>query len=184
MKAIIISGGTPPSQKLITKEITQNCIIIAVDSGANCLYKYQTAPHYLIGDLDSINHTTLNFWINKNIPIEQHPCDKNATDSQLALQKAITLDVKEIVFLGCLGGNRVDHLLGALGLLTECLNLNIVASLKDDYQTITLLNHPITIHGKNKEMFSLQAYGEPVKNLSISGSKYELRNHELKWAMH
>lgn len=180
MKAIILAGGTPPSKKLLKKEITSKSTIIAADSGADCLWKYKITPDYLIGDFDSINNQALHFWIDKNIPIERHPQNKDMTDSQLALKKATALNIKEIVFLGCLGGKRVDHLLGAFGLLAECLDLSITAYLKDDYQNITLLNKPTIIHGKNKEIFSLQAYGEPVKNLSISGSKYELKSYELK----
>jgi thiamine pyrophosphokinase len=180
MKAIIVAGGTPPSKKLLKSEMTPKSVIIAVDSGADCLWKYQITPNYLIGDFDSIDDKALHFWANKNIPIERHPKDKDATDSQLALKKATALGVKEVVFLGCLTGKRIDHLLGAFGLLAKCLDLNIVACLKDDYQIINLLNQPKIIHGKNGEVFSLQAYGEPVKKLSISGGKYRLKNYELK----
>lgn len=180
MKTIIIAGGTPPSKKLLIEEIKPESIIIAADSGANCLWEYKIKPNYLIGDFDSIDDKVLNFWINKNISIERHSRNKDTTDSQLALKKALALGAKEIVFLGCLGGKRVDHLLGALGLLAECLNFKIASCLKDEYQIVTLLNQPTIIYGNNGKTFSLQAYGEPVKNLNISGSKYELKNHELK----
>lgn len=179
MKAVIVAGGTPPSQKLLNKEIISSTVI-AADSGANCLWKYQITPDYLIGDFDSIDNKILHFWENKKVSIERHPQNKDETDAQLALKKAASLGATEVVFLGCLGGKRTDHLLGALGLLTEASDLNIAACLKDDYQTITLLEEPTTIHGNNGEIFSLQAYGEPVKKLSISGSKYELKNYELK----
>ena len=180
MKAIIIAGGTPPSKKLLTKEITRNSIIIAADSGANCLYKYKITPDYLIGDLDSIDSKALNFLANKNIPIERYPCDKDLTDAELALKKALELKAKKIIFLGCLGGKRIDHLLGAFGLLLECSNLNIDAALKDDNQIVTLLKKSTTIYGKRGAIFSLQAYGETVSKLNIIGSKYTLKNHSLK----
>lgn len=180
MKTIIVAGGTWPSKKLLNKEVTAKNIIIAADSGANCLWEYQITPDYLIGDFDSIDSKILQLWENKKVSIERHPQNKDETDAQLALKKATSLGATEVVFLGCLGGKRVDHLLGALGLLTEASDLKIAACLKDDYQTITLLEEPTTIHGKSGEIFSLQAYGEPVKNLSISGSKYELKNYELK----
>lgn len=179
MKAVIIAGGTPPSQKLLNKEIIASSII-AADSGANCLWEYKTTPDYLIGDFDSIDSKILRFWENKKVSTERHPQNKDETDAQLALKKAASLGAIEIVFLGCLGGNRVDHLLGALGLLAEASDLNMAACLKDDYQTITLLDKSTVIHGKNGDFFSLQAYGGSVKNLNISGSKYELKNHELK----
>src|SRR3990170_548214 len=159
MKAIIIAGGTPPSKKLITKETTRSSIIIAADSGANCLWKYKIVPDYLIGDFDSINSKALNFLANKNIPIERYPCNKDLTDAQLALKKSLQLKAKKIIFLGCLGGKRIDHLLGAFGLLLECSNLNIDAALKDDNQIVTLLKKSTTIYGKRGAIFSLQAYG-------------------------
>jgi len=177
MDAIIIAGGTPPSKKLISKEITRSSVIIAADSGANCLWKYKIVPDYLIGDFDSINSKALNFLANKNIPIERYPCNKDLTDAQLALKKSLQLKAKKIIFLGCLGGKRIDHLLGAL---VECSNLNIDASLKDDYQTATLLKKSTIIYGKPGAIFSLQAYGGTVSKLSVSGSKYTLKNYSLK----
>lgn len=180
MKTIIVAGGAPPSLQLLNKDITPHSIIIAADSGANCLWEYQITPNYLIGDFDSIDKKVLDSWTNNRVTIEQHPVNKDKTDAQLALEKAINLGAKEIILLGCLGGKRIDHLLGAIGLLTKCMDLNIRACLKDDYQTITLLNKPTIICGKYGEVFSLLAYGEPIKSLSINGGKYELNNYNLK----
>ncbi len=107
MKIIIIAGGTPPSKKLLTKEITKNSIIIAADSGADCLWKYKIIPDYLIGDFDSIDKKALKFFKDKKVTIETFPVEKNLTDAEIALEKAIKLDsrchgnddLKEIVFL-------------------------------------------------------------------------------------
>lgn len=177
---IIIAAGAPPTKKLLTQEITSNSTIIAVDGGANCLRKYHIMPHYLIGDLDSIAANTLEFFTKQNLPVERYPRDKDTTDTNLALQKAISLGATKIVFLGCLGGKRTDHLLGALGLLATCLELKIPAYLKDDYQIISLLDSSTTISGNYGSVFSLQPYGYSVKNLTIRNSKYELNNYELK----
>lgn len=180
MKAIIVAGGTAPPKKLITRELTSKSVIIAADSGANCLWHYKILPDYLIGDFDSINKKILGSLKRSSTIIERHPCCKDLTDAQLALKKALELRAKAIVFLGCLGGKRVDHLLGALGLLLTCAKLKVDACLKDEHQTITLITKSTIIHGKSGDIFSLQAYGALVKNLSITGSKYELKNHLLK----
>lgn len=177
---IIIAAGTPPTKKLLNQEITTNSTIIAVDGGANCLKKYHIMPHYLVGDLDSIAANTLDFFTKLNLPIEQYSRNKDTTDTNLALQKAINLGATTITFFGCLGGKRTDHLLGSLGLLATCLDLKIPACLKDDYQIITLLDRSTTISGSYGNIFSLQTYGKPVKNLTINNSKYELNNYELK----
>ncbi len=180
MKAVIIAGGAPPSKKLITNELNKHTIIIAADSGANILWQYKITPHYIIGDLDSVTYKALNFWLNKNVIVEPYPTAKNLTDAELAFKKAAKLKVKVITFLGCLGGDRVDHLLGGLGLLGKCATLKIAADIKDDYQIITLLKKPTIICGKVGASFSLQAYGGAVKNLSISGAKYNLKNYLLQ----
>lgn len=180
MKAIIIAGGTPPTKNLIIKELTADSIIIAADSGADCLKKYKITPDYLIGDFDSIAQKTLDYCVKNNTAIEQHPCNKDLTDGQLALKKALALKAKKIIFLGCLGGARVDHLWGAIGLLAKCTDLNIDAAMKDEHQTLKLLKKSTIISGSPGSVFSLQAYGNTVKNLSIAGSKYPLHNYPLK----
>lgn len=180
MKIVIICGGEPPSRELLTKEISANTTIIAVDSGANCLFKYNIIPHYLIGDFDSISSQVLEFFTAKKVVIEKYPKEKDLTDAQLALQKAIALEATEIVFLGSTQGGRCEHFLGALGLLLPCADLHIKACLKDDISTIILLTKAVTISGEKNKQFSLLAYSDIVKNLSIIGSKFEIENYALK----
>ena len=180
MKAIIVGGGLPPSKSLIVKEITKDSVIIAADGGANCLWQYKITPNYLIGDFDSIDSKILNLWVNKGVITERYPAEKDFTDTELALKKAAELKAKKVVFLGCLGGFRVDHLLGVIGLLDKTVRLDIKGYLKDEYQTITLLTKSVTISGIAGAVFSLQAYGGSVKNLTITGSKYQLKDYLLK----
>ncbi|MDR1012474.1 MAG: thiamine diphosphokinase [Coxiellaceae bacterium] len=180
MKVIIIAGGIPPSKKLILQEKDLTSIIIAADSGANCLQQYNIIPNLIIGDCDSIDRKVLEFWSNKNITIERFSPEKNLTDTELAFKKATIFLPEKITFLGCLSGKRIDHLLGSIGLLEKCLQQNINACLKDDYQTITLLKETTVIYGNRGQLFSLHAYGGNVKNLSITGCKYHLNKYLLK----
>jgi thiamine pyrophosphokinase len=181
MKAIIIANGNPPTKELIITEMTNNTKIIAADGGANCLWRYKIFPDYLIGDLDSINKNALTAFKKGSTIIESYPKDKDLTDAQLALKKAQDLKIKELVFLGCTAGKRVDHLLGALGLLLTSAKLKINACLKDESQTIHLLTKTTTIHQTaTNKVFSLLAYDGPVRNLTIKGAKYPLQNYLLK----
>lgn len=180
MKIIIISGGTPPSLNLLQQEISNCSYIIGADGGANYLCNYNFLPHFVIGDLDSIQASTLQFLKEKNVPIEQHPKDKDCTDTQLALRKAIALGATEIVFLGGTGGARIDHFFGNVGLLLECLRNNISATIKDHNNIITLLDKPTTIKGDKGKIFSLYAYSELVSNLNITGAKFDLSNYNLE----
>lgn len=179
MKIIIVSGGTPPTPKLLQKEVEDCSYIIAADSGADHLHNYNLLPNLIIGDLDSIQTSTLQKLKKKNVVVEQYPKDKDFTDTQLALHKAIALHATEIVFLGCTGGKRIDHFLGSLGLLLECSQHNINAKIQDSDNIITLIDKSQTIIGIKNELFSLCAYSDLVTNLSITGAKFELANYNL-----
>ncbi|MCL5261511.1 MAG: thiamine diphosphokinase [Gammaproteobacteria bacterium] len=180
MNTIIIGGGTPPSAKLLAKEIKNAKTIICADGGANCLLKQNFEPHHLIGDFDSITDTALkNFSKKSHIIIEKHPKDKAETDILLALKKAVALGATNIVFLGCTGGKRIDHAVGNLGILAQCLALNVNASLKDDFGSTRLIDRPTVISAKKGKLFSIQAYCDVVKNLSVTGSKFTLNSYDL-----
>lgn len=53
MNVAIVSGGNPPSEKLLKKYISEVEFIIAADKGSECLYKYNIIPDLLLGDFDS-----------------------------------------------------------------------------------------------------------------------------------
>lgn len=180
MKILIISSGTPPSAVLLQKEISNCDYIIGVDGGANFLYKNNISPNMLIGDMDSICPEALNFFKNENVAIEQYPKNKDCTDTHLALNKAFSLKATEIVLLGCTGGNRIDHFLGNIGSLAECLNRSIPATIKDDNNIIAFIDKSVTIHGTKGEIFSLHAYSELVTNLNITGAKFNLSDYDLQ----
>ena len=128
MKTVIVAGGSPPSFDLINKELEDATYLVCADSGANCLYNYNIKPHYLIGDFDSIDKNVFDFYKKESCIIEMYPKDKDDTDTELCIKKAIELFSDEIVLLGCTG-SRLDHILGNIGLLLRCLNLNIKASI-------------------------------------------------------
>lgn len=179
MKAVIVSGGTPPSYGLIKQELRDSSCLICADSGANCLYKYNIYPDVIVGDLDSIHENALKYFECKNTNILKYPREKDCTDTEIALDKAIELGANEIVLLGNTG-SRIDHLLGNLGMLLKCLKLDINAIIKDEHNSISISNKPIKIKGNIGDTFSLISYYENVENLSIMGAKYPLNNHYLE----
>lgn len=179
MKAIIISGGKAPSKELIMSNIEPGCVILCADSGADYLYSYGITPQYLMGDFDSIDEKILSYYKATECIVERFPKEKDFTDTQLALFKAIECGASKVVFLGCTG-SRVDHTLGNITLLLQCLEKNIEAYIADDNNLIFMVNKPIELKGRVGENLSLLAYNAPVSNLCISGAKYELKNYYLE----
>ncbi|MCY6959478.1 thiamine diphosphokinase [Clostridium brassicae] len=179
MKGIIVSGGNPPSYELIEEELKEASYLICADSGANCLYEYNIKPDILMGDFDSIDKEVLSYFTDRGCEIIKYNPEKDYTDTEIAVNKAIELGCDEIIFLGCTG-TRVDHLLGNLGMLLKCLRKNITSYIKDDNNVITIIDKPITIYGEKGKTFSLAAYYNNVKNLTIIGAKYPLNKFYLE----
>jgi len=178
MKTVIVSGGSPPSLSLLQNELKSADTLICVDSGGDFLMKCNIVPDYLIGDFDSINTNSLEYFKDSECKVQKYPTDKDFTDSQLALELALKLNSKSIILLGCTG-TRIDHVLGNLGLLKTCLLKKVEAFIKDDNNTIMLTDKPIKIFGEPGSTFSVQAFSQAVTDLTIVGSKYPLKNHKL-----
>lgn len=180
MKALIVSGGQRPSRELIEIELASSDVIICADSGANCLYEYKIMPHLLVGDFDSIDKEAFSFFETSDCNIERFPKEKDYTDTELAMNRAIEeYGADEICFLGC-SGSRIDHMMGNIGLLLKTLKMRVNARLKDDNNTVILTDKPLCIKGNKGEYFSLIAYGDNVSEVTIEGAKYPLYKYNLK----
>lgn len=180
MKVVIVSGGKQPSKDLLMNELEDCDFIICADSGANCLYKYDIKPNILLGDFDSINKEVFEYYNNNCPNVIKYPREKDFTDTELALSEALKLCIDEVVFLGCTG-TRLDHLFGNMGLILRCVENGIKAYIKDDNNTIFIIDKTSVLTGEKGEMFSIQAYMNEVKDLCIDGAKYPLHNYNLKF---
>lgn len=178
MKVVVLSGGTPPPIGLLMEELADCKYLICADSGADFLYKEKIVPNYLMGDFDSVSNEALEFFRKSSAIIENFPKDKDFTDTKLAFMKALDLGASYITFLGCTG-TRLDHTIGNVGVLLNCLENGITAFIIDSNNKIFLSRSKVKIYGTKGDAFSLFAYDETVENLCIAGSKFNLNNYKL-----
>lgn len=179
MKSVIVSGGEAPSFELLKSELDSSSLLICADSGANCLYKYNMVPDFLLGDFDSIDKKVLEFFKNRGVEVQSYPSEKNFTDTEAAFYKAVEMESDEIVFLGCTG-TRLDHIMGSIGMLKKSLDKGIKAYIKDRNNIIQILHRTSIIKGTKGDTFSLYAYCDKVSNLNIKGARYKLENYDLR----
>ena len=179
MKAVIVSGGKAPSKELLFHEIKDADIIIGADKGCETLYKFNISPDYILGDFDSIDIDIID-----KIEIEdskklKFKKEKDFTDTEIAFNLAIENKADEIILLGATG-TRYDHSLSNIGLLLKGLNLNKDVKIKDNNNTIFLINKSISLKGNIGQIISFYAYCNIVRNLTLNGCKYNLENYDLK----
>ena len=93
--------------------------VVAADSGAHTALELGFRPDLVIGDMDSIDVHTLRRLEAAGVSLERHPRDKDATDGELAVERALDTGVQHVVLVGFLGGPRFDQELASILLLTR-----------------------------------------------------------------
>ena len=95
---VVIGGGSLPSR--VTTDVDDDAIIIAADSGLDHAVAAGLRPSVLVGDLDSISAHGKMWAYAHELEIEEHPLDKDATDTELALLRATRVDADSLLVFG------------------------------------------------------------------------------------
>ena len=146
MKYLIVSGGEVKEGFLTW--IVKNGgfdVILAADAGMEALYRDHILPDIIVGDFDSVNPDTLEYFHDKEqIEVCMLNPEKDDTDTEYAIREAIRRGAMEIVVIGATG-TRIDHVLGNISLLGIGLEEQIKISLVDEHNRIRMINQPLTI---------------------------------------
>ena len=175
MTACIFANGTLTNSRHI-KEIALTCdLIIGANGGSRHISTLGLKPHILIGDLDSL---PTQLWANDN-SIERvvWPQNKNKTDTELAVDRAILKGCRKIVLCGGLGG-RIDHALGNISLAVKYPGR--IEILDDNGKLVAIeSNKKHRLISKRGSIVSLIPFGSLVTKVNSQGLKYELKDLDM-----
>lgn len=185
MKTLIVAAGVLTPAFL--KEYAQNekpDYVIAADRGLDVLEKAEIKPDYVLGDFDSTAHPV--GAIEKHMkrtdtPLAIYPSEKDYSDTEIAIDKAMEMKSDEIHILGATGG-RLDHFLSNLQDLTIPLKKGVRAYIADEQNRIFLTDRSLTFRKKDcfgKYISFLPLYGR-CEGVTLKGFKYELENGTLE----
>lgn len=178
MIVAIVSGGTPPSEKLLKSYLKKVDFIIAADKGCECLYNYNIIPDLLLGDFDSANKEILDNAKLKIKEILEFPPEKDYTDTEIAIMEAVKRGAEKIYLFGATG-SRMDHTLGNIGLLLTYKKKGVILEIIDNNNRFYLSKNNMILQGKHGETISFHALSDKVVNLEIKGGKYKLENYDM-----
>lgn len=184
MKAILVAAGSQPIEDNFYKTyLEEQCYKVAIDGGIAVFYRLNIIPDYFLGDFDSADHDSIE-WCKKNkVSFAQFPCDKDSTDTQLALDYVIQKGYKEILILGALG-TRLDHSLANIYLLKYAHEHNVNAKIYHPNHTIQLITPKSSvIVSKELEhtlIFSLIPITPTLQGLTMKGFRWNLNNILVK----
>lgn len=180
MTAVLVCGGSLSAAflKQIQKTL-KDAVWYAVDGGLLCMDQAGIRPDCLVGDFDTAD-TALVEKYEAECETLRHPPEKDATDTELALDTAIERGAESVILLGATG-TRMDHTLANVHMLYRAIEKNCTAVILDEHNRISLHKSSFRI-GKTalcgKYLSFLPFFGE-VKDLSISGVKYPLEHADL-----
>jgi len=116
-RAVVVAGGVPdPADAELLDGVD---LVVAADAGAAWLESIGRRPDLLVGDLDSTDPELVARLERAGVPVERHPADKDESDAELAVRRALRDGCDEVTILGALGGRRLDHELANLLLLVD-----------------------------------------------------------------
>lgn len=177
-KAIIFSGGVynKINPKFYLKYINKEDFIICADAGTDFALKLSITPHLILGDFDSIKPNTLKNY--KNIKTIKYEKEKDYTDTEIALEKAVEIKPSEIIIFGALGG-RIDHTLANIFLLKKYANYNTNIRIIDSESEMMFVKNDTVIYGDKGDTVSLIPVSDIVKGVSTSNLYYALHRENL-----
>lgn len=174
---LIVSGGSIDDAFVLDLiEKNDYRTVIACDSGMEFFLRNHICPDLIVGDCDSADSRAVEaFRLRSDVRLEQYPPQKDWTDTELAVRRAIALSPDGIDLVGATG-SRLDHVLGNLQLLALGLEAGIPVCLLDAHNRVRLVDRPVTIARSEQygDFVSLLPHGGAVCGVTLRGMKYPL----------
>jgi len=160
----------------------ENELIIGVDGGALALLDRGITFDLAVGDFDTIGDIGVERIREAGVRLESYSAEKDATDTEIALDLAFSYHPEEIVIYGALG-SRMDHTLANLQLLIKGHQAGIWTVIRGYHNEICLLSDRFPSCKVNRGPFayvSLLPLSMQVTGVTLSDFLYPLDNHTLE----
>lgn len=162
MRAIVLLNGEP-----YRGAIEDGGALVLCCDGAYDWAKGRVHIDVNLGDYDSLSY------VPDPPPAQVYPSEKNFTDGELALQRAMAAGADVIEFYGG-GGGREDHFLGNLHLLYAACRRGVRAVMVTNYARIFAAEGSVELCGLQGKTVSIVPFGGPAHILESGGLYYPL----------
>lgn len=166
MKAIVLLNGAPYAGKIKKDGVVYCC------DGAYAWAKGKIAIDENLGDYDSYEGTP------EPPPTCVYPAEKNFTDGEIAVRRAIEAGADEIAIYGGFG-LRSDHFIGNLHLLYLARQHGVRAEMIGEGERIFWGEGRVDINGCKGKTLSIVPFGTNAHIMESSGLKYPLHCLDL-----
>jgi thiamine pyrophosphokinase len=172
-RIIILANGELPDVKKIRSLVQPGDYIVCADGGTRHALSLNLQPNLIVGDMDSAAKDALEKFKNDGVEIELYPRDKDETDLELAIHRAIELHPQQIIIVAALGG-RLDQTLANIALLTDMRLSTFDVRLDDGLEEIFICRSQVEVRGRAGDIVSL---------IPWQGAVTEIQTKNLRWAL-
>lgn len=178
--AVVLAGGDP-GPAVDAKRLYPAALVIAADGGLAQASSFDSIVDVVIGDMDSVDPAALDRAAASGARIERHPPDKDATDLELALDRALAAGCGRVIVVGGRGG-RLDHLLGIALVLSHARyeGTRIEWWTGRERATVVRPQHPLHLSGRTGDLVSLLPIGGAAVGVQTAGMRWELADETLE----
>ena len=177
-RIVIFANGELPDTNKVRVILKDDDFIIGADGGTRHASAMDLKPGLIIGDMDSIEKSLLKKLRNEGVSIEIYPHDKDETDLELAINKAVSLNPKEVVIVAALGG-RIDQTLANIFLIANLQPSTFNIKLDDGVEEIFFCRDQAEVSGRSGDIVSLIPWGEKVVGVQTENLKWQLNAETL-----
>ncbi len=171
LKALIITSHIDHLEQ-ISMDYTSFDTIICADGGFLIAQRLGLAPDLLIGDYDSCDQP-------EALGVIKLPMEKDMTDSEAAIDLAVSRGASHITVLGGLGG-RFDHTMGNMGMLAKyCGKIPHLAFVDGQNYVFMIAPGTISVPKNIYRFLGIISFGDSAAGVTLRGVKYPLTDHYL-----
>lgn len=154
--------------------------IICADHGMHHARVLKLVPDLIVGDFDSSKPEDLMFFQEQQVAIETFDSHKDATDTALAVERAVQAGADYITIWGGIG-TRLDHSLANVQMLYKLLGQGIEGELVNPYNRVMLIDKDKRLQGKAGQLVSLLPFREEAKGVTTENLEYPLQDAVLSF---
>ncbi len=177
-RAWIFVNGDFIDYVYLRRAIRPGDLVVSANGGLRHLRHLGLLPNWVVGDLDSIDAAQKDWLRDHGVQVEQHPPEKNETDLELALARAIREGCERIRIVAAQGA-RLDHTLANLFLLTQLDLQSLDVRLEDGREEVFLIGSEGAIEGAPGDLVSLLPLDGSAQGVTTAGLYYPLAGETL-----
>ncbi|WP_394187334.1 thiamine diphosphokinase [Paenisporosarcina quisquiliarum] len=185
MRTVVICGGGPKNELMSFQSYSndEDIVFIGADRGAITLLELGLMPTEAVGDFDSLSSEELMYLQQSIKSLNPVSSEKDETDAELAIAKALTFKPTHIVITGVTGG-RLDHFMAVLNSVYRFQTNypHITFKIVNKWNELFLLSAGDHELVKNKDLpyvsfFSFQGI---ISNVTLTGFKYDVAEETIE----